>query len=77
MSTFIELIELKSMLSLHVSLSLRTGVFSTLMAKGDEVVLLACHNQRAGSGKRICISHQEETELVFQERPSSCQRLGG
>jgi len=76
MNTFVEQIELKLMLSSHVGLSFRIGVFSNWMAKGGEMVLSACQNQRAGSSERICISHRDEIELVSRERPSSCDRPG-
>lgn len=35
------------------------------MAKEHEVILSACHNQRAGNGNKNCISYQE-TELGSQ-----------
>lgn len=73
MSTFREQIELKLMLSLHVSLSLRIGLFNN--PKEDEIIPSTCHNQGAGSDKTICVAHKEELELIPEERPPGCDRL--
>lgn len=60
------------MLSLHVSLSLRTGAFSNGMAKGSEMLLVlsACRSQRDGNlyftSRRDRTGISGETFLLWQ-----------